>query len=224
MGEACPSAKFLAQQSALIRRICSIVEQDVSRSRGEATMTARHRAREITTPHAPSGEELRDRWQRPTRAAAHGRDRTVGDTLVQATSNILHAGAGKAGGAGAPLIEKVRFAADSLVEGKGFDLSVPEGPRRWHGRRLCHSNPRGAGSAATGLSRPRLRRRRPTLCSAAERKPATAGAAICRRAAALRAAFRRPSVARRMRGPSPPAPGHPSRRRRASLSSPHWRA
>jgi hypothetical protein len=36
----------------------------------------------------------------------------VGDALAQATSNILHAGAGKAGGAGAPLIEKVRFAAD----------------------------------------------------------------------------------------------------------------
>jgi len=30
-----------------------------------------------------------------------------------------------AGGAGAPLIEKVRFAADSLVEREGFEPSVP---------------------------------------------------------------------------------------------------
>jgi len=30
-------------------RICSIVEHDVSRSRGDATMTARHLAREIAT-------------------------------------------------------------------------------------------------------------------------------------------------------------------------------
>ena len=44
-----PSAKFLAQQSALTSRICSIVEQDVSRSYGEAMMTARQRAREIAT-------------------------------------------------------------------------------------------------------------------------------------------------------------------------------
>src|SRR5690349_14129508 len=44
-----PSAKFLAQQSASTICICSIVEHDVSRSLGEATTTARHRAREIAT-------------------------------------------------------------------------------------------------------------------------------------------------------------------------------
>jgi hypothetical protein len=43
------SVKFFAQQSAFTSRICSIVEQDVSRSLGEAAMTARHRAREIAT-------------------------------------------------------------------------------------------------------------------------------------------------------------------------------
>ena len=43
------SAKFLAQQSAFTSRSCSIVEHEVSSSRGEATMTARHRAREIAT-------------------------------------------------------------------------------------------------------------------------------------------------------------------------------
>jgi hypothetical protein len=43
-----PSAKFLAQHS-LTSRIFSIVEQDVSRSLGEATMIARHRTRDIAT-------------------------------------------------------------------------------------------------------------------------------------------------------------------------------
>jgi hypothetical protein len=42
-----PSEQFCALQSALTSRICSIVEQDVST--GDATMTARHRAREIAT-------------------------------------------------------------------------------------------------------------------------------------------------------------------------------
>jgi hypothetical protein len=44
-----PSAKFLAQHSTLTSRIFSIVEQDVSRSLGEATMIARHRTRDIAT-------------------------------------------------------------------------------------------------------------------------------------------------------------------------------
>jgi hypothetical protein len=34
-----------------------------------------------------------------------------------------------AGGAGAPLIEKVRFAADSPLEGKRFEPSVPQEER-----------------------------------------------------------------------------------------------
>jgi hypothetical protein len=41
-----PSAKFLAQHSTLTSRIHSIVEQDVSRSLGEAPMIARHRVRD----------------------------------------------------------------------------------------------------------------------------------------------------------------------------------
>jgi hypothetical protein len=49
MHQQIPSAKFLAQHKLLTSRICSIVEQDVSRRRGEATITARHRAREIAT-------------------------------------------------------------------------------------------------------------------------------------------------------------------------------
>jgi hypothetical protein len=44
-----PSAKFSVQHSALTSRICSIVEHDVSRSLGEATMTERQCAREIAT-------------------------------------------------------------------------------------------------------------------------------------------------------------------------------
>jgi hypothetical protein len=41
-----PSAKFLAQQSTLTNRIYSIVEHDVSRSLGEATISAGHRAQQ----------------------------------------------------------------------------------------------------------------------------------------------------------------------------------
>jgi hypothetical protein len=44
-----PSANWLVQQSALTSRICSIVEHEVSKSRVDATITARHRAREIAT-------------------------------------------------------------------------------------------------------------------------------------------------------------------------------
>ena len=44
-----PLSKFFAQHKLLTNRSCSIVEHDVSSSRGEATITARHRAREIAT-------------------------------------------------------------------------------------------------------------------------------------------------------------------------------
>ena len=43
------------------------------------------------------------------------------------------------GGAGAPLIERVRFAADSLVEGEGFEPSVPRSRERTSGRNQIFS-------------------------------------------------------------------------------------